>query len=107
MDISEHDYQTLSDATADLYKKGFVDQFEVENDELICRKTKEKFKAEELLIEDTYRFEGMTNPADNSIVYVISSKNGKVKGLIVNAYGTYSDESIDSLVKKIEIENKE
>ena len=52
-------------------------------------------------IDKVYRYEGMTNPDDEEILYAISSiKSGK-KGLLINAYGIYAEDAIDKLVEKL------
>ena len=57
----------------------------------------------EFNIDAQYRFEGASNPDDNSILYAISSEKHHLKGLLVNAYGIYSDDYTDALIKKLNI----
>jgi hypothetical protein len=41
-------------------------------------------------VDEFYRFEGMTNPDDSSILFAISSSDG-LKGTLGDAYGVYAE----------------
>jgi hypothetical protein len=34
---------------------------------------------------------GMTDPTDETILYAISTRDGRLKGVLVNGYGLYPD----------------
>jgi hypothetical protein len=66
------------------------------------------YQPDDLKIIKTYRFEGNSDPADNSIVYVIEANDGLV-GYSLDAYGAYSDhaeEGYDEFIRKIPIEER-
>ena len=44
----------------------------------------------------------MTNPDDMSIVYAVTTDDGK-KGTVVDAYGTYEDPMTSDMVQKMRI----
>lgn len=50
-----------------------------------------------------YRYEGMTDPGDQSILYAISSEKYALKGVLVNAYGIYADPVTAEMEKKLTI----
>ncbi|GAB2784894.1 hypothetical protein GCM10027275_31500 [Rhabdobacter roseus] len=52
-------------------------------------------------IVEVRRFEGMSDPSDNAIIYVIESTRG-LKGTLVDAYGVYSDELSQEMIKKLD-----
>ncbi|PST84827.1 hypothetical protein C7T94_01495 [Pedobacter yulinensis] len=61
------------------------------------------YKPEDLKIIKTFRFEGDSDPADNSVIYLIEDNEGSI-GYILDAYGTYSDHDgpgFDDFLKKI------
>jgi hypothetical protein len=58
---------------------------------------------EDFEIVEFYRFEGDSNPGDEETVYAIQSKDG-VKGVLVNAFGIYSDGLTDEILQKLKIE---
>lgn len=45
----------------------------------------------DLYVREVHRIEGMSDPADNTIVYAIETSKG-LKGFLVNAYGVYSED---------------
>ena len=97
-----HAYDTLSEAMNDLKKRGFTIDFNLSYDFIVCHDTPITLMPGEFEIVEVYRFEGATNPSDSAILYGIESKHGE-KGVLVNAYGIYSDPVSDEMVKKLVI----
>jgi hypothetical protein len=96
-------YDTLLDAVNDLKKRGFTYDFMEQKDKLFCTEKQCNFNPEEFEIVEFHRFEGISDPEDNSIVYAISSEKNNIKGLLVNAYGAYSDTKVSELISKMKI----
>lgn len=84
-----HHYDTLSEAVNDLLKRGYTTDFLVssEKDCLLCRDGSQELSPEDFEIDEVYRFEGMTDPADESIVFAISSESKGIKGMVINSFG--------------------
>lgn len=66
-----------------------------------CHLTATELSPDDFEIDDFYRFEGESDPGDAMIVYAISSKSNKLKGIVVNAYGVYADITSSAIVKKL------
>ena len=98
----KENYDTLSEAMAKLKKKGYTSEFDFKNAHLIDQNRKKIWKAQDLKIVEIHRFEGITNPDDSSILYVIEDKNGE-KGLLVDAYGVYADADKTAFMQEVEI----
>lgn len=83
-------YDNLIEALKDLKKRGYVLDYNVhkENQKIVCNEL--QLHPEDFEIKELYRFEGMSNPDDNSVIYAIESKDGD-KGVLVDAYGTYAE----------------
>ena len=94
-------YNSLSVAVNDLTKKGYTHNFNIKEDCIECSTLKLKLKPEEFEIDEKHRFEEMSDLDSESVLYAISSKNGDVKGLLVNAYGTYADTASFELIQKL------
>lgn len=94
-------YDTMSEAVNDLQKRGYQHDFNIEKEWVECKQTKCRLRADEFEIDEVHRFEGETDPGDSNIVYAISSKLDDTKGVLVNAYGVYSDSISADLVAKL------
>ncbi len=100
-DLNES-YGTLSETINGLMKAGYTHDFNIREECLVCNITNEVLPPEDFQIDKTYRFEGETNPDDQSIVYAISSSKFNMKGVLVNGYGISADEATSKLVEKLQ-----
>jgi hypothetical protein len=96
------DLQKVQD---NLEKHGYTEQFRVEKDKLVGMVSKKKYKPKEVMAVNFYRFEGITDPDDMSILYAIETCDGS-KGTLTDAYGRYSDEDTGAFMKQVEIHKK-
>ena len=99
----ENDESTLSGTLNDLKAKGYTEDFNLNADCIDCRSGELKIFPSDFHIDKYFRFEGQSDPADGAIVYAISSKTHNVKGVLVNAYGIYSDSVTDEMLEKLKI----
>ena len=81
---------TLVDMTKKLEKEGYTHDFTVIEDRITDRETGEVLNPSEFKIIESHRFEGASDPDDSEVIYALESRSG-VKGLLVDAYGTYAD----------------
>lgn len=84
---------------------GYTDQFKVEGGKLIDVTNNKKYKPKEVKAVNFYRFEGISNPDDMSILYAIETSDGR-KGTLADAYGSYSDNEIGEFMNQIELNKK-
>lgn len=91
-------YGTVTEALKAFREQGFTHDFNLEFDHISCDAG--KFHAEDFDIVDLYRYEGNSDPGDESVVYAIQSKSG-AKGVLVTGYGTSSDEISPEILKKL------
>src|SRR6059058_1498583 len=88
-----------------LEASGFTDQYKVEKDRLHDLTNDKKYKAKDVKAVNFYRFEGISNPDDMSILYAIETSDGH-KGTLVDAYGNYADDEIGAFMQEVEINKK-
>jgi hypothetical protein len=86
---SRYSYETLSEAVNDLVKRGYTADFLLQEEKecLFCKDNSLELPPEDFTIDEVHRFEGMTDPADESIVFAVSSAKHNVKGLVINSFG--------------------
>lgn len=95
-------YDTLIEAITVKQAEGYTFDFNLSNSTLDCKKLNRTFDSTEFNVDAFYRFEGDSNPDDSSILYAISTEYG-IKGLLVDAYGTYSDNMNAAMIQKLKM----
>lgn len=95
-------YDTLTEAINIKQAEGYTFDFNLSSSTLQCRKLNKTFDSSEFTVDSFYRFEGDSNPDDSSILYAISTEYG-LKGLLVDAYGAYSDNLNAEMIQKLKI----
>lgn len=97
--MTKSHYDTLSLAINSLTQKGFVESFRTEHGKLIATGCKKEYSPEDLKIVDSFRFEGMTDPQDDSMLFAIEANDG-LKGTLVISYSSEHSHNAD-LIKNI------
>ncbi|MUP46868.1 phosphoribosylpyrophosphate synthetase [Gramella sp. BOM4] len=99
------DYGTLSQAINKLkLEEGYEHDFNLLDEKIELKSEKETFDVEEFEVDKVLRFEGMSNPDDNAILYAITTTNNR-KGILVDGYGTYSGQVSDKMMKKLDLKD--
>ncbi len=94
-------YSTLSEAVNDLQRRGYTDDLVLAERCLVCDARGLSLDPEEFHIDEFHRFEGNSDPEDQSIVYAISSDRHGLKGILVNAYGPDASSMTQEMVRKL------
>lgn len=92
---------TLSQVMERLVKEGYTENFNLQRTHLASKDL--KVLHDEFVIDQVFRFEGNTDPADEATLYAISSPKYNIKGVLVNGAGIYSDELTDEMLQALEI----
>lgn len=67
-------------------EKGYTANFHFNDDKLINSKTKTEYAPKDIYIVAEHRYEGMSDPSDMSILYIIKT-NKEEKGTLLLGYG--------------------
>ncbi|QYJ67911.1 hypothetical protein [Flavobacterium litorale] len=98
MDKRMYHYATVSKALAELTKKGYTTDFNLREDHVAKN-------CEQFTIEEVYRYEGETDPADEATVYGIQSEEGE-KGVFVASHGAYTENSAATMLHNMTLANR-
>jgi hypothetical protein len=83
----------------------YIYDFEIQDNKLTAKDLDTFYNANDVVIDKVFRFEGTSDPADMSIIYAVTTNDGK-KGIIINAFGTYGDGGVDEFMKGVKYPNK-
>ena len=93
-------YDTVSEAVNGLKGRGFVLDFNLSENCIVCHA--DKFDVNDFEIVEVHRFEGNTDPSDEAVVYAIESVSG-VKGVLVSGYGISAEGLSAEMAKKLSL----
>ena len=93
-------YDTITEAVADLKKRGYTLDFNISNNRLTSDNLDTHFGHDDFEIKEVYRFEGDSDPADEAVVFAIEAPSGAL-GILVDGYGLYSDGASREFIQKL------
>lgn len=99
---------TVSEVIEILRKKGYKDDFEMTKQGFTDKNSGENLLPDQIKIRKVYRFEGDSNPDDMSVLFAMETYSG-LKGILIDAYGTYASnesEDLSKFLKQVMIEEK-
>ena len=96
-------YDTLLDALNDLKQRGYTIDFNLAFDHVKCDELGVCLVPSQFEITEYYRFEGISDPEDSSVIFAIESKDGTMKGVMVSGYGMYSEALSEEMMQKLKV----
>lgn len=100
---------TMSQIMKKLADKGITTEYRMnEAGEMKFGEEEKIYQPEDLKILKSYRFEGASDPADNSVLYLAADGGGN-KGMIIDSYGADSNypENFDDFIREIPVEEQD
>ena len=91
---------TLSQRMNDLKNKGYREEFKISGNSLTTSDGTHSFSPKQININEHFRFEGESDPADMTVLYAVETDSG-IKGLLIDAFGLYSDPEDALFMQKI------
>jgi hypothetical protein len=80
---------------------GYTEDFQVSKKGLTTFNESTHYSPRDVKIVNFYRFEGASDPGDNTILYVIETSDG-TKGTLVDGYGAYASPEASKFIVDIE-----
>jgi hypothetical protein len=92
----------LAACTHELKGRGYLEDFRVDKDGLKTYSSDSKsYKPADVKITNFYRFEGVSDPGDMTVLYVIETSDG-VKGTLADGFGPYASEDVSKFIVQVE-----
>ena len=93
--------QDLASCVNRMKEEGYKEDFQVNEKGLSTFDNAKTYKPDEVSIVSFYRFEGVSDPGDNTILYLIETNDG-TKGTLVDGYGAYAGEDVSKFIVEVE-----
>ncbi len=100
--MERYSYDSLPEAIENLRARGYTEDFNIKPFCLACPRLNLVLMPEQFTIDETYRFEGQSNPDDSSVIYAVSS-SPDLKGILVDAYGVYAESLTPEMAQKLRL----
>jgi hypothetical protein len=82
-------------------EEGYTEDFQISKKGLTTFNESTNYSADQVKIVNFYRFEGASDPGDNTILYVIETSDG-TKGTLVDGYGAYASPEVSKFIVDVE-----
>ena len=93
--------KSLTSCLNKMVSDGYTENFKVTEEGLVDLKTDKVYKPEDVAVVNFFRFEGVSDPEDMEILYVIETSDN-VKGTLIDAFGTYADANVNNFMLEVE-----
>ena len=93
--------QSLSNCLSKVSSDGYTHDMKMVNGIIQSLQSGKSFYPHEIKVVNFFRFEGLSDPDDSAILYIIEANDG-TKGTLVDAYGIYSNGEADQFMKEVE-----
>lgn len=100
METDKKQLETLVSVLQNLEEEGYVTQFQAGDEGLLSLATNQTFRPEDVKIDNFYRFEGESDPEDNSVIYAIQTSNGE-KGTLIDGFSNSSSPEVGNFLKQV------
>ena len=86
-------------------QEGYTEDFKVTDQGIESLNNQRTYTPEQVQVVNFFRFEGMSDPDDNAVLYIIETEDG-TRGTLIDAFGIYNDQRIGSFMKNVETVHK-
>jgi hypothetical protein len=91
---------TMAGVMDDLQDRGYTEHFALRTGRLRGMDSGKVFGPEQVAVAELYRFEGVSDPDDMSILYALETRGG-LRGTLADAFGVYSDPDVGTFMAEV------
>lgn len=95
--------KTLVEVIEILRSRGYTEDFNLLEENLSYSRQGEEVDISDIVIDRIYRFTGLNDVDDESILYAMRNVKDGVKGILVNGYGIYTDGGANAIINTISL----
>ena len=95
---------TLSERMRQLTDAGWVEQFTIDEGWLTCDNCAGRYTAEEVVVDEVHRFEGASDPGDESILFAITAPCNH-RGTLPATYGPDTPADVAAFVTRLRLDH--
>lgn len=95
--------KTLVEVMEILKKRGYTADFNLLEENISYTKGGDEIDLKDIVIDRIYRFTGLSDLDDESILYAMRNVKDGVKGVFVNGYGVYADAGANAIINSITV----
>ena len=93
---------TVTEAVRRLEEQGYARDFRIVEAALACPDCGHSHAPRDLVVREVYRYEGMSDPADEAIVLGVECEECGARGIVVSAYGPDAEPVLIELVQAVD-----
>ena len=93
--------KSLTSCLNKMVSDGYDKDFNVTDEGMKCLQTDKYYTPQEINVVNFFRFEGVSDPANMAVLYVIETADG-TKGTLIDAFGTYSDPNVNNFMLEVD-----
>lgn len=98
--------KSLSNCLNKVQTGGYTESFNLVDNELRTVHSQHVYHPGEIKVMNTFRFEGLSAPEENAVMYLIETCDG-LKGTLVKSVNVYADAGIDAFLGAIKDKGSE
>lgn len=93
---------TLGDRMRELRADGWIEEFSVDDAGVRCDACRRWAAPEDVVVDVVHRFEGPSDPGDQSILFALTMSGGH-RGLLPSAYGRETESTVAQVVQRLRL----
>lgn len=96
---------TLAATMDELTRRGFTEHFIPANGMLRAANSGKIVRADEVMVAEYHRYEGVSDPDDMAILYALETLSG-LRGTLADAFGVYADPGVGAFMRAVALRTR-
>jgi hypothetical protein len=96
---------TLAATMDELTRRGFTEHFITGNGMLRAANSGKLVRADEVMVVEYHRYEGVSDPDDMAILYALETLSG-LRGTLADAFGVYADPEVGAFMRAVALRTR-